>query len=49
VDNLDMYDGTPVLDIKPYITRGDCRPEAQEPDWIHHLRGLQEAETDENS
>jgi len=44
VDSLDMYDGTPVLDIKPYITRGDCHPEAQEPDWIHQLRALQDAE-----
>jgi tRNA-Thr(GGU) m(6)t(6)A37 methyltransferase TsaA len=44
VDNLDMYDGTPVLDIKPYITRGDCHPEAQEPDWIHQLRALQDVE-----
>ena len=44
VDNLDMYDGTPVLDIKPYITRGDCHPEAEEPDWIHQLQAMHDAE-----
>ncbi len=44
VRNLDMYDGTPVLDIKPYLTRGDCHPDAQEPEWIHQLRALQDAE-----
>jgi tRNA-Thr(GGU) m(6)t(6)A37 methyltransferase TsaA len=37
VRNLDMYDGTPVLDIKPYLTRGDCHSDAREPDWIHRL------------
>lgn len=42
VRNLDMYDGTPVLDIKPYLVRGDCHPEATEPEWIHHLRASQD-------
>ena len=44
VHNLDVYDCTPVLDIKPYMIRGDCHPEATEPEWIHHLRTLQDAE-----
>jgi len=45
VRNLDMYDGTPVLDVKPYITRSDCHPDAAEPEWIHRLRDLQDEET----
>ena len=28
VDGVDMMDGTPVLDIKPYIRGSDCRPDA---------------------
>jgi tRNA (Thr-GGU) A37 N-methylase len=32
-----MYDGTAVLDIKPYLTRGDCQPTAIVPEWIHRL------------
>jgi tRNA-Thr(GGU) m(6)t(6)A37 methyltransferase TsaA len=43
VRNLDMYNGTPVLDVKPYLVRGDCQPEAKEPQWIHHLREIQDA------
>jgi tRNA-Thr(GGU) m(6)t(6)A37 methyltransferase TsaA len=37
VRNLDMYDGTAVLDIKPYLTRGDCQPQATVPEWMHRL------------
>ena len=44
VHNLDMYDGTPVLDVKPYLTRGDCHPNATEPEWIHRLRDIQDRE-----
>ena len=29
VDGLDLLDGTPVLDIKPYLLHFDCRPEAR--------------------
>lgn len=29
VGEVDALDGTPVLDIKPYIPRFDCRPEAR--------------------
>jgi tRNA-Thr(GGU) m(6)t(6)A37 methyltransferase TsaA len=42
VRNLDMYDGTPVLDVKPYLLRGDCNPQAAEPDWIRRLRAIQD-------
>jgi tRNA-Thr(GGU) m(6)t(6)A37 methyltransferase TsaA len=37
VRNLDMHDGTPVLDVKPYLIRGDCHPEATAPEWIYRL------------
>jgi tRNA-Thr(GGU) m(6)t(6)A37 methyltransferase TsaA len=32
VRGLDAYDGTPVLDVKPYDT-WDCAPNARMPDW----------------
>ena len=28
VSGADLMDGTPILDIKPYLPYGDCRPEA---------------------
>jgi tRNA-Thr(GGU) m(6)t(6)A37 methyltransferase TsaA len=37
VQGLDAYEGTPVLDIKPYLRRGDMIPEAQMPDWLERL------------
>ena len=40
VRNLDMFDGTPVLDVKPYLTRGDCHPQATGPEWIYRLWAL---------
>jgi len=40
VQNLDMYDGTPVLDLKPYLTRGDYQPQATGPEWIYRLWAL---------
>ena len=33
---LDAIDGTPVLDIKPYIPYYDSVPDARVPDWIGH-------------
>jgi tRNA-Thr(GGU) m(6)t(6)A37 methyltransferase TsaA len=44
VRDLDMYDGTPVLDVKPYLLRSDCHPQATEPEWIHRLRAIQDTE-----
>ena len=44
VRDLDMYDGTPVLDIKPYLTRGGCVPDAQEPEWVARLREIHDRE-----
>jgi tRNA-Thr(GGU) m(6)t(6)A37 methyltransferase TsaA len=44
VRHLDMYDGTPILDVKPYLRRGECVPEAQEPGWVARLRGIHDRE-----
>ncbi len=33
VEGLDLIDGTPVLDIKPYIAPYDSEPGATLPDW----------------
>lgn len=37
VIGLDALDGTPLLDLKPYLTRGDCWPDATVPPWIKQL------------
>ncbi len=34
VQDLDARDGTPVIDIKPYIDRSDCVPDSRAPDWV---------------
>lgn len=34
---LDALDGTPLLDLKPYIPRGDLWPEASGPAWLARL------------
>jgi len=40
VEGLDALDGTPVLDIKPYIANFDSCPDAQVPQWVaRHLEG----------
>ena len=43
VRGLDAYDGTPVLDIKPYLIRGDMKPEASVPKWLQRLWEEQDA------
>jgi tRNA-Thr(GGU) m(6)t(6)A37 methyltransferase TsaA len=35
VDRTDALDGTPIIDIKPYIPQSDAVPDAVVPDWIH--------------
>ena len=47
VRNLDVYDGTPVLDIKPYLSHGDCHPLATEPEWMRRLWAIHDAENRE--
>ena len=37
VKGLDAIDGTPVLDIKPYVPAFDSRPTAVVPVWIERL------------
>ena len=39
---LDAYDGAPVLDVKPYLRRGDFIEEATMPDWLLRLWELQD-------
>lgn len=38
VGGIDVLDGTPLIDIKPYIPRFDCRPEAGE-GWVAGITG----------
>jgi tRNA (Thr-GGU) A37 N-methylase len=44
VEGLDAYVDTPVLDIKPYLCRGDMIPEAGMPDWLEKLWQIHDAE-----
>lgn len=37
VKGLDMLDGTPVLDIKPYLAQGDRKSRTRSPLWIRRL------------
>jgi tRNA-Thr(GGU) m(6)t(6)A37 methyltransferase TsaA len=37
VEGLDAYDGTPVLDIKPYLTRGDLVTGVTVAGWVQRL------------
>lgn len=34
VCGLDALNGSPVLDLKPYLTRGDAIPEARVSEWV---------------
>ena len=38
VSGLDARDGTPIVDLKPYIPKGDAIPEATTPGWVKRLR-----------
>jgi tRNA-Thr(GGU) m(6)t(6)A37 methyltransferase TsaA len=38
VRELDVVDGTPLLDLKPYVPRFDCRPEAGS-GWVGDING----------
>jgi tRNA-Thr(GGU) m(6)t(6)A37 methyltransferase TsaA len=33
VDDIDAFDGTPIIDLKPYRPGADCVPDASVPDW----------------
>ncbi len=49
VQGLDAYEGTPVLDIKPYLRRGDLIAGATMPDWLERLWRIQDQEKLETS
>ncbi len=34
IDRIDAFNGTPVIDVKPYIKRSDCISDAEEPNWL---------------
>lgn len=38
VKGLDLLDGTPVLDVKPYLSRGDRIDGTREAEWLERLR-----------
>jgi tRNA-Thr(GGU) m(6)t(6)A37 methyltransferase TsaA len=38
VADLDAKDGSPIVDLKPYIPKGDSIPEAVTPDWVKKPR-----------
>lgn len=44
VEVLDAYEGTPILDIKPYLRRGDLIPEATTPKWLEDLWRIHDEE-----
>lgn len=44
VQGLDALPGTPVLDIKPYLRRGDRIQEATMPDWLERLWRIHDEE-----
>lgn len=37
VQGLDAINGTPVLDVKPYVPAFDAADSARVPEWIHRL------------
>ncbi len=39
VEGLDAREGSPVLDLKPYIPASDALPEARVPAWVKKPRG----------
>ncbi|MFP3928812.1 MAG: tRNA (N6-threonylcarbamoyladenosine(37)-N6)-methyltransferase TrmO [Desulfobacteraceae bacterium] len=43
VDKTDALDGTPLLDIKPFIPRSDARAEAAVPAWVSRNTGKEDA------
>jgi tRNA-Thr(GGU) m(6)t(6)A37 methyltransferase TsaA len=44
VQGLDAVQGTPVLDIKPYLRRGDLIAEATMPEWLDRLWQIHDQE-----
>ena len=44
VQGLDAYQDTPILDLKPYLRRGDLIPEATMPAWLEELWQIHDQE-----
>jgi tRNA-Thr(GGU) m(6)t(6)A37 methyltransferase TsaA len=44
VQGLDAFEGTPILDLKPYLRRGDLIPEAIMPGWLEQLWRIHDEE-----
>jgi tRNA-Thr(GGU) m(6)t(6)A37 methyltransferase TsaA len=36
VKGLDAFEGSPIIDVKPYIQRRDAVPKSYTPEWISH-------------
>ena len=36
VKGLDAFEGSPIVDVKPYIQRRDAVPKAYTPEWLSH-------------
>jgi tRNA-Thr(GGU) m(6)t(6)A37 methyltransferase TsaA len=47
VQGLDAYEGTSILDIKPYLRRGDLIAEATVPGWLERLWRIHDEERGE--
>lgn len=45
IDDIDAFDKTPILDLKPYIQENDCVPNALVPEWV----GRREPSRDDKS
>lgn len=45
VQGLDAFEGTPVLDIKPYLRRGDLVSDAVVPGWLERLWRIHDIES----
>ena len=43
VEGLDALDGSPVLDLKPYLARNDLVEGATMPDWVTYIRERERA------
>lgn len=41
VRGIDAYNGSPILDIKPYLQRGDSVTQTRIPDWLKRLWGVE--------
>jgi len=36
VKGLDAFEGSPIIDIKPYLSRADCVLDSRAPEWTKH-------------